>query len=99
MGSPNFLKQNKPIVDAKYDELPIFQPQRRRLQESEEDVSSSEDIIEYIDWRTDRTFKNAPVVTSVRKQGKCGACWAITAAGVIEGATAIHNGQHIELSE
>ena len=52
-----------------------------------------------VDWRKDRTFKNAPVVTSVRKQGVCGACWAVTAVGVMEGANAIHNGKSIELSE
>ena len=36
-----------------------------------------------LDWREQRA------VSRVKRQGRCGACWAITAAGALEGAYAI----------
>jgi C1A family cysteine protease len=46
-----------------------------------------------LDWR------ESGVVTRVKRQGRCGACWAIAAAGALEGASAIQNGNLIEMSE
>lgn len=46
-----------------------------------------------IDWR------DYGVVTSVRSQGNCGACWAITAVETVESAHAIATGNLYDLSE
>lgn len=46
-----------------------------------------------IDWR------DYGVVTEVRSQGNCGACWAITAVETVESAHAIATGNLYDLSE
>ena len=46
-----------------------------------------------LDWR------KQGVVSRVKRQGRCGACWAIAAAGALEGALAIETGKFVEMSE
>lgn len=48
---------------------------------------------EVVDWRT----KNA--VTHVKDQGQCGACYAFSAAGALEGAHALAHDELVMLSE
>ena len=46
-----------------------------------------------MDWR------DTGAVTDVRRQGDCGACWAITAVETIESAYFIGTGNLVDLSE
>lgn len=46
-----------------------------------------------LDWRSQG------VVSRVKRQGWCGACWAIAAAGALEGSNAIQTGKLVEISE
>ena len=45
------------------------------------------------DWREVHN-----VVSAVKKQGNCGACWAFTAAGLLEGAYGIKTNRAINFS-
>jgi C1A family cysteine protease len=46
-----------------------------------------------VDWR------GHGAVSRVKRQGNCGACWAIAVAGALEAASAIQTGNLREVSE
>ncbi|KAL3618399.1 hypothetical protein CASFOL_038720 [Castilleja foliolosa] len=51
------------------------------------------ELPESVDWR------NNGSVTQVKRQGKCGACWAFSAVAAVEGINQIKRGELISLSE
>ncbi|XP_050302733.1 cathepsin L-like proteinase [Anthonomus grandis grandis] len=56
-------------------------------------VPSGVKVPSSIDWR------DYGVVTEVQQQGSCGACWAFSVAGALEGLYAFRTGQLLQLSE
>ncbi|KAI9554249.1 hypothetical protein GHT06_019521 [Daphnia sinensis] len=64
----------------------------RRKREIPNEKKSSKPLPSYVDWRE----KN--VVTSVKNQHNCGACWAFSTVETIESMHAIKNGELKELS-
>mmetsp|Transcript_8127 Transcript_8127/g.20381 ORF Transcript_8127/g.20381 Transcript_8127/m.20381 type:complete len:489 (+) Transcript_8127:239-1705(+) len=62
------------------------------------DSIASEELVEYdmpivaaADLPTSVDWVNAGAVTSVKDQGRCGCCWAVSMAGAVEGAAYIEN--------
>ncbi|XP_076922208.1 low-temperature-induced cysteine proteinase-like [Bidens hawaiensis] len=64
-----------------------------RLNRGGSGIQSSTEIPKSLDWRE----KGA--VTKVKDQGSCGACWAFSATGAMEGINQIVTGSLISLSE
>jgi C1A family cysteine protease len=89
-GSDDFRLKNKEYLDNLQNDVEYLT--------SDEASSSGHPVVREalygIDWRN-----YDGVVTDVRKQGKCGSCWAHSAVAVLEGSYAILNNKTVELSE
>jgi C1A family cysteine protease len=67
----------------------LVEEQRRALL----DTSNHLQLPDFIDWRA------LGGVSPVKNQGSCGACWAFSTTGALEGAHFVRTGELISLSE
>ncbi|CAK8530704.1 unnamed protein product [Lathyrus sativus] len=90
-GLTNFADLSFPEFKETY--LTLNDDAMDTLNDDVDDSTCSIDPPTSLDWR----LKDA--VTPVKKQGKCGSCWAFSTVGAVEGIVAIKTGKLISLSE
>ncbi|CAI8023144.1 Silicatein [Geodia barretti] len=82
------------ITNAEYNEMYMtYRPGGRNTTKMHDASQYSGNLPESVDWRTNNA------VTSIKDQGYCGASYAFSAVGALEGANALATGTLISLSE
>lgn len=61
-------------------------------------MGSSASFLDSLNWMSTDNPVGSPVISSIRNQGQCGACWAFVSAAAIEASVRINTGQAVPLS-
>ena len=87
----------KDIIYPDEDKIETFDPSQ--FQDHPMVARGAQDSKEWLFEKPGKDWREVPnVVSAVKRQGGCGACWAFTAAGLLEGAYGIKTNRPINFS-